>query len=154
MKKLPIWNLTTKRPAFYDMESLTAVEQTAKIYGAMQELIDEYNLFATEVNKSIDEYTTATDQDQECFKTEMTTLIENYIKSIDMKVDDLTAYLKTNLTQTIGEMFENGTLDESVLEVFNHLDSRVKTIENTEYSISYNSTNEEISLIKTVKEGE
>jgi len=146
MRKLPIWNLTTKRPAFYDMESLTAVEQTAKIYGAMQELIDEYNTFATELNKSIEEFEKGTNQDLECFKTEMTTLIENYIKSIDMKISQ-------DLTKVIAEMIDDGTLDEGVLEVFDHLDTRVQTLENTDYVLKYQDGTENLILEKVINGG-
>ena len=45
---LPKWVLTNKLPAFYDMESGTAIEQTAKIYGAMQGMIKDYEKFAEE----------------------------------------------------------------------------------------------------------
>lgn len=49
IKKLPHWVVNDNRPAFYDTESATAIEQTAKLYGAMSEVIDE-------VNKKIEEF--------------------------------------------------------------------------------------------------
>ena len=34
--KLPKWILTNKFPAFHDTESLTAIEQTARVYGKIR----------------------------------------------------------------------------------------------------------------------
>lgn len=43
IENMPNWCITDKHPAFYDTESATAIEQTAKLYGAMQNLIDTFN---------------------------------------------------------------------------------------------------------------
>lgn len=150
---LPIWELTNKKPAFYDTESATVIEETALVYGKMQDLIKDYNLFANEVNKKITSFTTETEENQECFKTSITKLIENYIKSIDMKIDELSAYLKTNLVQTINDLYASGEIDQELLDVFNRLDTRVKTIENTEYVLSYETGTENLILEKIVNGG-
>lgn len=153
MELLPNWELTNKKPAFYDTESATVIEETALLYGKMQDLINDYNLFANEVNKAITSFTTETEQNQECFKTSITKLIEDYIKSIDMKTDELTAYLKTNLVQTINDLYSSGEIDQELLNVFNRLDTRVKTIENTEYVLSYEDGTETLKLEKVVNGG-
>lgn len=113
MRLLPHWALTDKFPAFYDTESGSAIEQTAKVYGAMQELIKEYNSFADNVNTIISEFKTETEEEQKCFEVCITNLIENYIKSIDLmidkqnlKIDDSIAYIKDNLDESIKALAE------------------------------------------------
>lgn len=154
IENLPNWCLTNKYPSFHDTESATVLEETSKIYGKMQDLVNDYNLFANEVNNKIAEFTTSTNEDQECFKTEITKLIENYIESIDMKVAELLNEMKNDLAQIVQNMLDSGEIDEEILNVFNRLDTRVKAIENTEYTLEHNSTTEELNLVKTIKEGE
>lgn len=50
MQVLPNWVLANKYPAIHDYESLTVVEQTARIYGAMNALIEEFNNLADRAN--------------------------------------------------------------------------------------------------------
>lgn len=59
IKPLPHWVLTNNQPAFYDTESVTAIEMVAKIYGKMEELVNAYNDFVDEVNGHL------TEQDKE-----------------------------------------------------------------------------------------
>ena len=56
MNLLPKWALANQLPAIHDFESLTVLEQTARIYGAMQSMIGEYNKFADDVNRNITEF--------------------------------------------------------------------------------------------------
>ena len=154
IENLPNWCLVNKNPSFYDTESATVLEETSKLYGKMQELINDYNLFTEELNKSLTDFTTETNENQKCFTDKTTKLIEDYIKSIDMKVAELTVYLKTNLAQTIDTMLVNGEIDEEILNVFNRLDTRVNTLENTEYALVYEEGTENLFLEKTVKEAE
>lgn len=140
MRKLPNWHLTNYKPAFYDFESLTVVEQTAKLYGAMQELINEYN------------------ETMKCFTTGILNLTDDFITLSDSKIDDAIKFMKTNLTQSIVDLLEtmknDGTLDEAILNSFNNLDSRVNTLEDTEYKLVFEEDTENLILQKTVKEGE
>ena len=56
IKPLPKWVLTNEYPAFYDTESVTAIEMVAKLYGKMEELITTYNEFVDEINKTIADF--------------------------------------------------------------------------------------------------
>ena len=89
MLQLPIWNLTDKLPAFYDLESGTAIEQTAKVYGAMRTLIDEYNEFATNINKEIAKFEASTDMDIDIFKTEIRQEFQDFIDIVNLKLMDI-----------------------------------------------------------------
>lgn len=161
---LPKWIMTSKHPAFYDAESGSAIEQTAKVYGAMNKLIEEYNAFVDELNKKINEFEAGVTTSNEEFKTCITTLIENYIKTIDLKLSnqDLViaeniSYIRDNLElflkQLIAEMKDTGELNEVILSAFDDLDtkftgldSRVTTIENSMPYYIYNEETEELEL--------
>lgn len=109
--KLPNWVLTHTRPSVYDSESATAIEQTAKVYGAMQDLIEEYNTFAENFTKKIEKFEQDI-QDSNCmFKKEIISTLENYIKSVDMRIDEAVNYLKTNLEDTVEKLISEGITD-------------------------------------------
>lgn len=111
MIKLPHWVLNNKYPAVFDSESATVIEQTARVYGAMQQLIDDYNNFVDQVNLEIDNFTAESNQSAECFKEMIVELCETYINSIDLKMDEATAYMKTNLEQTADRLLQDIIVD-------------------------------------------
>ena len=112
MRQLPNWVLTNPFPAFYDSESGSAIEQTAKVYKAMQEL--------NETIKSID-------KDNEEFKVYITNLVENYIKMIDEKIIQQDKYINEivlkEVDKTVEEVINSGkitavgTYDETTEEL-------------------------------------
>lgn len=67
MNKLPYWHLVNPLPSFHDAESGTVIEMTAKVYGAMNELIKEYNAFAEKANAEIENFQNKTTQEQQEF---------------------------------------------------------------------------------------
>lgn len=89
MKLLPKWFLTGGLPAFRDGESSTALEQTYKVYQAMQSLINEYNEFADEVNKNYDEFVAKYGEDIETFTTSVRQEFQDFIDVVDVKIADL-----------------------------------------------------------------
>lgn len=110
MQLLPKWTLTDRFPAFYDTESGSTIEQTARVYGAMQTLIQEYNTFVEEINSRITGFEGETKEEVEQFKTCITELVHNFIHCIESKIDkqdvvigDAVAYMKTNLVKTTNE---------------------------------------------------
>lgn len=111
MYLLPKWVLTQNRPSVYDSESLTSVQMVAKVYQAMNDLIEEYNKFADEVNSNILKYQESLTADNEEFKECITKTVENYIKAIDIKIDkqDLVIqkavnYMTENIVDTTKEL--------------------------------------------------
>lgn len=136
IEPLPQWILTDLQPAFYDIESVTAVKMVAKLYGKMEQLINDYNYFVDQINKNIEDFEDGMISDFECFKNCIKKLVEDYIDSIDMiianqnrritesitaqnqaitekfleqdhKIDDAINYMKTNLISTVNTLFEN-----------------------------------------------
>lgn len=137
MNLLPHWVITDKFPAFYDSESATAIEQTARLYKAMQELISEYNSFVDSINQHISDFEKSTKKDYEIFTTairqefqDFIDVVELKIMSQDKKIADAISYMKTNLeitiTKLVKEMKDNGELTQDLLDAFNELETFIK----------------------------
>lgn len=93
MNALPKWVLANPFPAAHDFESLTVLEQTARIYGAMNTLIDEYNKFADTVNKQLSTFTKSEEEARKEFEIQITKTIREFMCSMEM-------YMKVNLEET------------------------------------------------------
>lgn len=133
MNKLPIWRLTGTLPASRDSESATVLEQTFKLYGAMQELIDDYNKFATKVNEDIEAHESKYESDWETFTTSFRQEFQDFIDVVDLKIQDLEtligegsdidaklAALETSIRNQLTEL-EN--------KVNNEINGKIQTIE-------------------------
>lgn len=103
MKNLPNWVLTNPFPAFYDSESGSSIEQTAKVYKAMQDLIKEHNTFIEQLQTTIEEFNC----DNEDFKVCVTQLVENYLKMIDEKIIQQDLAIEKALTGPTTEIVED-----------------------------------------------
>lgn len=113
LKPLPSIALTDLRPAFYDVESVTAIEMVSKLYAYLQNMVNDYNSFITEVNTEIenfeDDINYTVDEFTKCVKN----LMNEYIESIDIKIDlqnnviaDAVDYMKGNIVDTTTDLFE------------------------------------------------
>lgn len=162
---LPKWCLTNKYPAFYDTESKDSLEQTARLYGAMQSLIEDYNKFADEVNTIIKNYCNDLDADQECFKAEITKIVHDYIAMLDEKlklqdkeIQESIVYIKENLEEGVKEvirqMKETGELDIAIVNAFDQLGGRVITLENAQSSMENRIKILENSKVKLIYDNE
>ena len=140
LKHLPHWVLTDPQPAFYDCESATAVQQTAKIYAKIQELITIYNDFVRDVNRYITEFEEGIIKDFNCFQNCIIKTMNDYIETIDMKIDlqdnkieesinnqnatiqNAVDYMKNNLVSTVTTLFNNavhnGDITANLLETY------------------------------------
>lgn len=147
IKHLPHWVLTDLQPAFYDIESGTTLQQTARIYAKMQELIDLYNEFVTKVNKYIKDFEDGIITDFEEFRNCIIKVMNDYIETIDTKINlqdtkiaDAIQYMKDNIVSTTIEVFREAILNGEVTATL------VET---------YDPTTEELTLsIEAVEGGE
>lgn len=103
MEKLPHWVLTDKNPAFYDTESATAIEQTAKLYGAVNELIEDFNQLDEETTNHLSE------QDQD---------IENQKNVV----------IPATIKDEIQNQIDNGTFEQAINEYAGDLESRLDNL--------------------------
>ena len=84
---LPHWCLTDLHPAFYDTESVTAIEMVAKLYSKMEYLIEDYNIYIDKINKYVQEFEDGIIKDFAEFKACITKTMNDYIATIDMKIN-------------------------------------------------------------------
>lgn len=129
LRHLPHWVLTDTLPAFYDCESATAIQQTAKLYGKIQELITIYNDFVRDVNRYITEFEEGIIKDFNCFQNCVIKTMNDYIESIDTKIElqdnkiqEAIDYMKNNLVSTVTTLFnqavQNGDIRATLLETY------------------------------------
>ena len=133
LKHLPHWVLTDTLPAFYDCESATAIQQTAKLYGKIQELITIYNDFVRDVNRYITDFEEGIIKDFNCFQNCVIKTMDDYIKSIDTKIElqdnkiqEAIDYMKNNLISTVTTLFNqaitSGDITANLLETYDSND--------------------------------
>ena len=112
VKPLPHWCLTDLQPAFYDVESGSAIQMIARIYPKIEELVVNYNSFVDEINRYINEFESGMIADFDCFKNCIIKTMNEYIETIDTKI---------NLQDTrIGEAIERQ--DKSIADKFDEQD--------------------------------
>lgn len=125
MYLLPKWIITNKRPSIHDTESLTILEGMGKVYGAMNDLINEYNSFADNVNTIITEFTQLATKNQEEFEVALRQEFQDFIDAIEIKIqqqqtqiDNAVSYMQNNIIATaknvINDSITKGTLTVAV----------------------------------------
>lgn len=120
MEKLPKWCVTDKFPALYDVESATAIEMVAKLYGAMNSLIEEYNNFVDNINESVGDFTTTATNDNELFRISLRQEFQDFIDTVEL-------YLKQNGTDgdeylTVNEFNEfKANIETFVSQIVNNI---------------------------------
>ena len=157
IKPLPHWALTDLQPAFYDVESVTAIEMVAKVYSKIEELINDYNSYVDEINKTISDFQNGIITDFNEFKDCITRIMNDYIETIDTKInlqdlkienkfteqdqviENAVNYMKNNLIATVTNLYEQG---------FEHGDYT------SMISVSYDNEEEEITILDTMAKAE
>lgn len=101
MNALPKWALANPFPAIHDFESLSVIEQTARIYGAMNALITEYNNFADTVNKQLSGFTGSEHEAREDFEQKITKVIREFMCSWEQKKYDMDDVIRELVNEAI-----------------------------------------------------
>lgn len=142
IEKLQPWAFG-HNPAFDDKESLTAIQQTAKIYEKVNELIESYNgfgedlrkdfeKFKTDSNTNYSEFISSVENKFNSFKdninlkiSEQDTNINNSLSDYERKVNETLLYFKTNLPisikNEIEKMKNSGELDTAIYEALDNI---------------------------------
>lgn len=115
IKQIPNWVYTGSLPAFYDTESGTAIEQTARLHGAVKNLIDDWEKYTKELTDTLNSFEKEITDKENCFEENMVNIIHNYIHQIDEKiaaqnriVEDVKGNMIEVATGIVDEMFANG----------------------------------------------
>ena len=94
---LPPWVETGLQPAFYDKESGTVLQQTARMYARVNMLIRMFNKLSKQTKETVEEYI-------EKF-TELSTYVHDYFANLDVQEE---------INNKLDQMAEDGTLQEII----------------------------------------
>jgi len=104
---MPGWSIVNPFPANYDVESKTVIEQTARMYGKVNELIESYNTFTTNIENKTNEFIETTNGDYEAFKISIRQEFQDFIDVIEIKldeqqkiIDNAVSYMSDNIIST------------------------------------------------------
>ena len=95
---LPPWAETGLQPAFYDVESGTVLQQTARMYAKVQQLTRLFNELSAETKTTVEEYIAKF--------TELKDFVDNYFDNLDVQEE---------INNKLDEMAEDGTLQNIIL---------------------------------------
>lgn len=105
IKNLPHWAVSDSQPGFYDTESKTVVEQTAKLYKAIQDAIDVINNFCDDTEKTMNDFQGNTNQDIKEFKIAMEQKFRDFTETLNLKYSYLD-YMLQNIENLIKDLNE------------------------------------------------
>lgn len=155
MKLLPQWVLTHLKPGFYDVESGTTIEQTAKVYKAMNELIEEYNTFVDNWNTRIEEFNSGVISDNEAFRIALRQEFQDFIDVVALKVTELEHYAKNTISSELEQVFKEISASDEVkaiitegLQEFNHRLEEISKQINDSVNESLTNMNTEIANLR------
>lgn len=133
MINLPQWKLTLCDP-LYDTSSVSPIEMTAQVYAKTRELVEEFNKFSSDMEKTINVHIVDTTADIQEFEKSITKIMNEYIKSIDNKIPIIIESVEGKILEAVE--VAKPTLIESLREEINEAVSTA--------FITYNEENEEI----------
>ena len=127
---LPPWVETGLQPAFYDLESGTVLQQTARMYAKVRELTEAFNQFSEDVsteinnfehetNTEIERFEQATNDEIERFEGVINDTVEEYIEKFNDLHDYVEDYfdnldVQEEINNKLDDMVEQGTLQEII----------------------------------------
>jgi ElaB/YqjD/DUF883 family membrane-anchored ribosome-binding protein len=115
MNALPKWALSNPFPAIHDFESLSVIEQTTRIYGAMNQLITEYNNLVDQ----LETYKQTETEAREDFETKITKVIREFLCEMEKRFEDVSAVVAEQVNQAI---------QEGRLSVTEHYDTETESL--------------------------
>ena len=121
MEKLPFWRATKGYPANYDSETATAIEMVAKLYGTMDEMIEEHNKFMSEYETKVTDFATKYNESNEVFTVEMRQEFQDFIDTVELhlrkqvkRVEDAELYMRDNIIDTTQVVLVNMLQGENI----------------------------------------
>ena len=105
---LPPWVETGLQPAFYDKESGTVLQQVARMYAKVNELIASYNSFTENITNQQNDFEQRIDDTVEDYIEKFTTLkdfVDDYFDNLDVQEE---------INNKLDDMLEQGTLQEII----------------------------------------
>ena len=115
---LPRWVLPPTFPSVYDSESATAIEMTAKLYGAMQKMIEDYNNFADQLNEEIKSFTGSSSEEISNFKKSIEERLICKFNDMDARLHEAKVSIHDYADQKIADIYEQ-YLDAHMSQLIN-----------------------------------
>lgn len=141
MNQLPKWVLANPFPATHDFESLTVLDQTARLYGAMTALIAEYNVFADQLNSEIEKFVESGETEISNFKKTVEERIRCKFNDIDARI----AEIKTGIIKEVDEKIE-ASISQHIKDDLERVVSEKIATGELSVSLSYDQDTESLNL--------
>lgn len=132
---LPPWVETGLQPAFYDKESGTVLQQTARMYARVNMLIRMFNRLSKNTKEEVERFEGVVNDEIERFEGNVNTEIETFERNVNGTVDDYierftTLYnyvhdyfdnldVQNEINHKLDEMAGDGTLGEAIDTAYN-----------------------------------
>jgi hypothetical protein len=116
---LPPWIETGLQPAFYDKESGTVLQQTARMYARVNMLIRMFNKLSRNTKNEIERFETAVNEDMTQYKHDINETVADYIEKFNQLHDYVHDYfdnldVQEEINNKLDDMVEQGTLQEII----------------------------------------
>ena len=116
---LPPWVETGLQPAFYDLESGTVLQQTARMYAKVRELTVAFNTFTENVTNEINTFEQNTNDEIKRFEGVVNDTVEEYIGKFNDLHDYVEDYFENldvqeEINNKLDDMLESGQLQEII----------------------------------------
>lgn len=115
---LPRWGIINPYPSSFDYDSRTVMEQTAKMYSAMNALIKDYNEFVDQLNKEIETFTSSSTKEISEFKQSIEQRLICKFEDMDARLSEVKAGIPTYADQKIAAIYEQ-YLDAHMSQLIN-----------------------------------
>lgn len=124
---LPPWVETGLQPAFYDKESGTVLQQTARMYARVNMLIRMFNKLSKNTKEEVESFEGTVNDEIERFEGVVNDTVEEYIEKFNDLHDYVHDYfdnldVQEEINNKLDAMAEAGTLEEIIAS---YLDSNV-----------------------------
>lgn len=140
INNLPNWCIPDSNPAFYDTDSKSVLDQTAKLYGIIKKLVADYNDYAKELDSGMDNFEEEIKKLQSEFEEKIIKLVHDYIHMLDGKlknqdkvIEDNITYIKNNIgsevNRIINEMKESGEIEALIADALDGINERLTVLE-------------------------
>jgi hypothetical protein len=121
---LPPWIETGLQPAFYDKESGTVLQQTARMYARVNMLIRMFNKLSKNTKTEVERFETAVNEDMAQYKHDINETVADYIERFNQLHDYVHDYfdnldVQEEINNKLDEMTEEGTLQEIIADYLN-----------------------------------
>ena len=123
---LPPWVETGLQPAFYDLESGTVLQQTARMYAKVRELTEAYNTFTQNIINEVTTFEQNTNDEIERFEGDINDTVEEYINKFNELHDYVEDYfdnldVQEEINNKLDDMAEQGVLADIISQYLNSI---------------------------------